>query len=508
MTDDLKLDLTPDGPKLWDYLRDEADVVLIQGHRASLKSSTSCDKLLTNAVQQPFLPAALQKAKGFKAGIRYRRTYVLRQTFDELERTTVKTWLTKFPEDRYGALRRSKPPVHHIRILDLDWEVIFLALDREEEAKKLLSSEASDAWINEFREMPRRVIEDLGAVVGRYPDPKSPFRPQIIGDTNAPPSHHWFSVASGQAPLPDNLSESERVQFVMPKGWSHHIQPPAMFEVVGGDGEASEYRHNPEREGRKHVADAYFDRLVLGRTKSWIRVNVLNKPAMLVDGDPVFPGYKEEVHKAGKILEPLQGHPIMVGVDFGRTPAAVLGQRVFDRWRILKELCAEGIGAKVFAGLLKRALSEWFPGYPVVLYGDPAGEQLSQSDENSPFILFGAAGLPVFPAPSNDPPIRLGAVEEVLRSAPDGVPRLQVSPNCVRLNAAMAGDYHYPRVRGTGREQTMPLKNRASHIADALQYLLLGAGEGWALMKPAVTIKVQPKRRERGWSRLRAFAGR
>lgn len=503
----LDLELTPDGPVLWDYLTCPADVVLIQGHRASLKSSTSCDKLLTNAAQQPYAPVALQKAKGFKAGIRYRRTYVLRQTFDELERTTIKTWLTKFPEDRFGALRRSKPPVHHIRIVDLDWEVIFLALDREEEAKKLLSSEASDAWVNEFREMPRRIIEDLGAVVGRYPDPKNPFRPQIIGDTNAPPSHHWFAVASGQAPLPDNLSESERVQYVLPKGWKHFIQPPAMFEMAGSDGEASGYRHNPEREGRKHVSDEYFDRLVQGRTRSWIRVNVLNKPAMLVDGDPVFPGYKEEVHKAAKTLEPLQGHPIMVGVDFGRTPAAVIGQRVFDRWRILKELCAEGVGAKVFAGLLKRALSEWFPGFPVVVYGDPAGEQLSQADENSPFILFGAAGLPVFPAPSNDPVIRIGAVEEVLRAAPDGVPRLMVSPNCVRLNAAMAGDYHYARVKGTGREQALPLKNRASHVADALQYLLLGAGEGAVLMKPAVSLApVKPVVRDRGWSSLRAFA--
>lgn len=494
----IETDLTPDGHVLWAYLMSDADVVLIQGHRASLKSSTSCDKLFVNAAQQP--PG--------KDGVRRRRTYVITGTYDRVKRTVADTWQQKFPPEKFGPIKWDKPPMHRIRVADLDWEVWFLALEREEETKKLLSANCSDAWVNEFREMPRRIIDDLGAIVGRYPDAKNPFRPQIIGDTNATPPHHWFSVMSGQAPMPDNLSEAEREQYVLPKGWKYFVQPPAMFEVGGADGEAAEYRHNPGREGRKYVADAYFERLIQGRPKSWIRVNVLNKPATLADGDPVFPGYKEEVHKAARPLEVAPGHPIMVGVDFGRTPAAVMGQRVFDRWRILRELCAEGVGAKVFAGLLKRALAEWFPGCPMVVYGDPAGAHLSEADDNSPFIMFRAEGLPVFPAPSNDPVIRIETVENILRDAPDGVPRLLVSPTCVRLNAAMAGDYHYPRVRGTGREQPAPLKNRASHVADSLQYLLLGAGEGHALVRPAAAIpRPQPVQRERGWGSLR-FSGR
>lgn len=502
MTENLTLDLTPDGPVLWDYLTCTDDVVLIQGHRASLKSSTSCDKLFTNAAQQPK-----------KAGetVRRRRTYIVRNTFDELKRTTIKTWLTKFPESRYGPLKMEKPPVHRIRVADLDWEVIFLAIDREDDAKKLLSSEASDAWVNEFREVPRRVIEDLGAVVGRYPDAAAPFRPQIIADTNAPPSDHWFSVMSRQAPMPDNLSADERSAYDLPKGWRYFIQPAAMFEVLGDDNEVVEYRHNPAREGRKWVSDAYFDRLIQGRPRSWIRVNILNKPAMLVDGDAVFPRYREHVHKADRVLEPLAGHPIMAGIDFGRTPAAVFGQRVFGRWRILRELVAFGTNAKDFAHVLKQAMAEWFPGFPSILYGDPAGEQMAQTDDISPFLMFKAAGLVVYPAPTNDLAIRLATVQELLDEAPEGVPTIQVSPKCVRLNAALAGDYHYPRVKGTGREQPTPLKNAASHVADALQYLVLGAGEGHALLQPARGARpsrpsVPPG--QRGWGRLRAYQGR
>lgn len=505
----LDVKIEPGGAVLERYMLSAADVCLIQGHRASIKSTNTCDKLLMNAAQQPFVTPDVAQAKGLRTDIRYRRTVIVRGTYDELKRTTIKTWLGKFPEDKWGRFRWDKPPVHHIKVEDLDWEVIFLALDREEDLKKLTSFEASDAWWNEFREGPRKIIEDLGAVVGRFPDAFNPYRPQINGDTNAAPAHHWFSIMSGQAPMPDGLSEEERAQLVLPRGWEIFLQPPAMFEVLGDGNEVVEYRHNPEREGRRFVADAFFDRIIRGRPRSWIRVHVLNKPSMEIDGDAVWPRYREDVHKAKTALAPLEGHVIMVGLDFGRTPAAVFGQRVFGRWRILRELCAFGVSAKTFAPLVKQALAEWFPGYAFILYGDPSGENLAEADDISPYLMFQSEGLTVLPAPTNDPTIRIAAVEGLLDKAPEGVPLFQVSPNCVRINAAMAGDYHYQRVQGTGREQTKPLKNPASHVADALQYLVLGAGEGSAMLQPAMpSFRPKPPERTRGWTRLRAFAGR
>jgi hypothetical protein len=53
------------------------------------------------------------------------------------------------------------------------------------------------------------------------------------------------------------------------------------------------------------------------------------------------------------------------------------------------------------------------------------------------------------------------------------------------LIAAMAGGYEFPRRRVAGAGTTYgdtPLKNRHSHIADALQYLLMGGGEGGAIV--------------------------
>ena len=41
---------------------------------------------------------------------------------------------------------------------DLDLEVIFLALDRPEDVKKLLSLELTGIWINEAREIPKVLL--------------------------------------------------------------------------------------------------------------------------------------------------------------------------------------------------------------------------------------------------------------------------------------------------------------------------------------------------------------
>jgi len=76
----------------------------------------------------------------------------------------------------------------------------------------------------------------------------------------------------------------------------------------------------------------------------------------------------------------------------------------------------------------------------------------------------------------------------------DGHPALLVDPSCATIKKGFAGGYHYRRlnVSGTERFEEKPSKNRFSHVHDALQYALIGAGEGRRLisngnaMKPVV----------------------
>ncbi len=465
----------PDGVALERFLLSRARVNVLQGPWGAGKSTACCYKLAMNALNQPPGPD----------GVRRRRSYVIRNTFDQLRRTTLKTWERVFDERLFGPIRRTAPFEHRIRLGDLDWEVTFLALEDAGDRRKLLSAEISDAWFNEMREIERGLIDDADGRIGRFPSIADGgcAHPMLIGDTNAPPEDHWIAVMSGQAPMPENADDDERAHLARPQGWRFFIQPAAMVEVRNGQGEVASYAPNPRAENVRWLPAGYYDKLVLGKPPSWVRVNVLNRPGRLQHGKPVWPEYREDLHAALTRLEPAPGHPILVGVDFGRTPAAVIGQRVFDRWLILAELVAEDMGARAFARLLKRTLAKAFPGFAVQLWGDPAGEHLAEADDISPFLMFRAEGLRIFPAPTNDPSVRIGAVKEALCQLVDGQLRFRISPACPVLRAALAGGYRYRRLQVVGeRYDAAPEKDRFSHVADALQYLMLGAGEGRALL--------------------------
>jgi hypothetical protein len=76
----------------------------------------------------------------------------------------------------------------------------------------------------------------------------------------------------------------------------------------------------------------------------------------------------------------------------------------------------------------------------------------------------------------------------------DGEPGMLIHPRCKRLRKAYQGGYHYKRVQvgGDARYRDEPDKDLYSHVADADQYLMLGAGEGKALVK--VDRSNQPSR--------------
>jgi hypothetical protein len=64
----------------------------------------------------------------------------------------------------------------------------------------------------------------------------------------------------------------------------------------------------------------------------------------------------------------------------------------------------------------------------------------------------------------------------------DGESGMIIDPKCKNLIRGFMGGYHYRRMQVSGeRYDERPNKNRFSHVHDAFQYLLLGAGEGRAL---------------------------
>jgi hypothetical protein len=377
------------------------------------------------------------------------------------------------------------PYTHWIKQADLELEVIFLALDRPEDVKKLLSLELTGIWINEAREIPKSIIDACTMRVGRFPSMRDggPSWHGVIADTNAPEEDHWWPIMSGEVPVPDHIPLEQARMLVKPDNWSFYVQPAGMVEKADKDGTVLDYEPNDLAENRLNMLKSYYPNLVRGKTKSWIDVYVMNRLGSIQEGKPVYPSFVADTHVAKEEIPVADGVPLYIGIDFGLTPAAVFGQKVRGRWLIQSEIVAIDMGIVRFSELLRQEIATRFSTLDVHIYGDPAGDFRAQTDESTPFQIMRGAGLRALPAPSNSVDLRLESVSASLNKMVDGKSAFLIDRRCPSLIKGFEGGYSYRRLQVSGeRFDDKPDKNMFSHIHDALQYLMLGAGEGRTLM--------------------------
>jgi hypothetical protein len=438
----------PAGPTLTRFHQSNAFVRLVVGPIGSGKS------VATGPVE--ILRRAREQAPG-PDGIRRTRWVVIRNTYAELMSTTIRTYNDWCPT-RYGRYVQDAPITHQMQFGDVDLEVNFLSADREADMKKLLSFEATGIVINEAGNVPRSIFNTALGRVGRYPAQRNGgcTWSGVILDSNPVDVDHWIY----------KLFVEEK-----PPGFE-------LFKQPGG--------RSPDAENLKNLPPDYYPRLAASMPEQWVRVYVDGEWGFSFDGQAVFPEFKDSTHSAREVLKPYRGVPVLVGVDFGLTPAAVLLQQdARGRWLVLHEIVAEDMAIDSFGRLLHQDLQRLFPGSTATLSVDPAGQARSQVDARTPVQLLKALGFYVRPAPTNDLMLRLESVRRVLSRLVDGIPGIIVSPNCVRLRKALAGGYHYQRlqVSGAARFKDAPAKDEHSHVADALQYALMEGGEARALTR-------------------------
>lgn len=430
----------PPGPVSKAFMLSDAFFRGLMGPFGSGKSTACIMEILRRAQEQRI----------GSDGKRRSRWAVIRNTYPELKTTTIKSWHQWVPP-QIGRWVDTGPPTHHIQEGELDLEVLFIALDRPDDIKKLLSMELTGAWVNEAREVPKAVIDGLTGRVGRFPSVLMGGTEWsgIIADTNPPDTDHWWY----------KLAEE-----VKPEGWEFYRQP-------GG--------RSPNAENRDHLPENYYERQIAGKDPDWVKVYVDGEYGFVRDGKPIYPEYKDGIHC--REFDLLPGTAIHVGIDFGLTPAAVFAQRTaMGQWRWHSELVTEDMGAVRFAELLHQAIQERYAGYPIgSITGDPAGDIRAQTDETTPFQILRAKNVMAQPAPTNDYIKRREAVAVPLSRLIDGQPGLIVHPQCLMLRKGMAGGYHYKRLQVTGEEryQDAPNKNIYSHVCEAAQYLMCGGGE-------------------------------
>ena len=470
-----QLNYKPDGNTLKNFLNDDNFFRGVRGPVGSGKSVACCIEIFRRALQQ----------KPNHEGKRKSRWAVIRNTNPQLKTTTIKTWLDWFPENEWGAFRWSIPYTHYIQVGDIDLEVIFLALDRPEDVKKLLSLELTGVWVNEARELPKSIIDACTMRVGRYPSMRDGGATWygVIADTNAPEEDHWWAIMSGDVPTPDYLSRDEALMLVKPDTWEFFTQPSAMTEKKETDGSLIGYVNNVSCENKKNLTKDYYANIIRGKTKGWIDVYVMNKLGTIEEGKPVYSNWNPELHLAKEPI-PKAPNTVFIGIDFGLTPAAVFGQKLPNgRWLILQELVCFDMGISRFSELLKHEIAKNYKGMEVDIYGDPAGDFRAQTDETTPFQILRQNGLRGKPAPSNDVALRIESVETALGRLIDKKAGLLLDNSCLNLKKGFNGGYHYRRLQTSGdRYDEKPNKNRYSHVHDALQYMMMGAGEGKQLI--------------------------
>jgi hypothetical protein len=451
----------------------------IRGPIGSGTSTLCCVDLFRRGAQQ----------KRGKDGYRYSRHAVVRLTNTMLETTTIQTWLQWFPEQHFGKFRYSSPFLHRIRYEDIVMDVYFMPCATEDDINRLLSLELTCAWINEARDVPKPIVDALTGRLRRYPsksDGGITFT-GLIMDTNAMSHDHWWPIMSGESPVPEWMHEEDALLLVKPSNWRFYTQPAAMLDVVEGDRLVG-YKPNPDAENVQHLNGGfkYYEQLMQGKRREWIQIYVQNKLGIEMSGRAVYDNFSETLHAPMTGLQPIPDIPLIIGIDFGLTPAAVIMQKYNGRWLALSELVMIGMGAKRFAVRLREYLSEKYPTWwekretQIRFWADPAGTQRSQSDESqTPIIMMRTEGLAVKPAHTNDFALRRGAVENVMGGLVDGHARFLIDRHKAPvLFTACRGGYQYRRLQTTEEKYTEePDKNRYSHPAEALQYALVSEGE-------------------------------
>ena len=469
-------------PTVAAYMADyESTLAAIMGPLGSGKTVGSVQKLFDWACTQ----------EPDKDGIRPTRFGAIRNAYPDLMDTTIPDFLELWePFGKFNAGSNKRPRFKARFQLDdgttVESETIFIALDVLKDIRKMRGFQLTGGWFNELKELAKGAVDITMGRGDRYPKKTrvEPTHPNWIGDLNAPDRDNWVYKHFIEEPA---------------EGWTLYVQPPGVIEDGRDDLGRMQWKVNPNAENLPLVGERYYRRQIAGKSERWIRVNLANEFGSVSDGRRVHPSFRDWQHLSDRLAyDPKQ--PILIGVDFGLTPAAAIGQynSFLGRLVILDELVTQGMAALEFGKLLVQYLGTEYTNDEDMLevFCDPAGSGRGQETGETAIGILEGCGLPAEPAPTNDFDLRCASLDSMLDelSPIDGLPRILFhKENCQRLAAGLGDTYCFKRVSvaGTEKFRDKPDKTSDSHVCEALQYLCLGIGEGARVLTP-------PEREEDG----------
>ena len=388
---------------------------------------------------------------------------VVRNSYRELQDTTMRTWFFWFPPAGYdgetywsrfhrgtqyenltfGEYRPSSQTYFFKHKFDTGMasaEILFRSAEDGANVAKFRSLEIAGAHIDEASEVPKEVVLTIEARVERY-NPKWPA-PLVILTTNPPNERHWI--------------------------YYDYFHPEKKLEGHAG------YKQKPG-ENAENLRPGYYDRLrqKYANNPDWISRYINGEWGILLEGESVYPEFMSTFHVVDEHLKLDKYLPIVRGFDFGLTPACVWTQLQADgTWYVFDELQEFNMGADRFADKVVMQSNVKYPEFRgrFVDFADPAGWQKAQTDERTCVQFFNQKGI--FPNRGEVAfTARREAVAGYLNRVEKGKPAFKLNKaNCPILYDGFTGGYHYATNKDGIVITEKPVKNEYSHIHDALQY--------------------------------------
>jgi len=432
-TYDLKYD---PGPVTMDYLADkDSRVNLLIGPFGTGKTSAAAFKKIM--LQSKWI-------KPGKGGVRRSRFAVVRNTYPQLRDTTIRSYLDWFPPHAFGGKYLAADKQYTLRIGDREIEILFRALDDDNDVRNLLSLELSGAHIDEAREVKHSIFKGILGRVGRFPsikdyDGENPFLsvPQVDLTTNYPNRDHWIYGDFVAKPISGYRMYEQRQEE------NKHNLPPNYYENLEMD---------------------YADRPDLLKTL------VRGEWGITYMGKLVYPEFNRLLHVASRPLVLDPSLPIIRGWDnTGLHPGCVITQLSNTAiWMVKKEFWEPDIGITDFGEMVKIWCNDNYHGAEFRDIGDPAGKnrdsnKMSPKDYLRKIDIRIEDGIQTFK-------IRREAVAGRLTKLLNGKPAFQVDPNCVGIIDGFEGGYCYKEIGNSGIYKSEPEKNKYADLHDSLQY--------------------------------------
>ena len=288
------------GPTGQKFLNSTAFIKLICGPVGGGKSTVALFDLLARAVtQEPF------------NGTRRTKFIIMRNTSLQLKSTVkplIDQWFVTLTGGTLGKWRLTEN-VFEARFKMPDGTVVhsefcLMAADTPDDVRRLLSLEASAAWVEEAREIDEEVFNGLQGRVNRFPNRASGgvTRPGVICSTNPPPrGGFWHKLMTD------------------PEMGADVFMQPAALDADGAI--------DPAAENLENLAPDYYENLVRGKTEEWIDVYLRNQFGVGDAGQPLYKStFKKSFHVSPVPLKPILQtlHPLVVGMDNGLTAACTM----------------------------------------------------------------------------------------------------------------------------------------------------------------------------------------